>query len=652
MYLVRVKGRVVICLDRYARPKTLAIDPTEYRFKVALVKRDYEEMLQIIRTSSLVGQSIIAYLQKKGYPEIALQFVQDPLTRFELAIECGDLDVALEMAKQLDRSQLWAKLGTEALIHGNHQTAEIAYQRTRSFDRLSFLYLCTGDKDKLTRMAKIAEHRIDYISQYQNSLYLGDVTNQTRVLREIEQYPLAYMTAQTYGMHDICEEILELRGMKADQISMPRIFNPSQLMKPIAHTFERNWPMMMSGPNVFDRGLSAKGSDRDAALDKSMSGLDVSIDKENERVRTNVQLVEDEEETDGWGVMDDVHVPEEESIEVVASRGSGAGLSESDLWVRTSPIAADHVAGGSFESAMQLLHHQLGAIHFAPLKPRFLEIYFASSTRLPAFPGMPPLINHIRRNVDELDTSKTQPIIPVDLDHLISEDLEKGFTALSKNELSNAMRVFIGVLYALMVNAVLRQSQAKEVSKILSRLLKDKLIQGMQAQNIITTVREYALAISIELARRSIEKDDTQQKRNLELAAYFTIPKLQPQHRTLALRNAMKLARDAKNLASALSFANRILQAGVGGPKLMENARKTKALCERNPSDSVDLEFDQYAEFDICARSFTPLYAGADTKACPFDGSMYHARYKGMVCAICQVAEIGALGSGLRLSNR
>ena len=78
VYLVRVKGRNVYCLDRLPSPGSCDIDPTEYRFKLALVKRNYDEMLHIIQTSSLVGQSIISYLQKKGYPEIALQFVQDP----------------------------------------------------------------------------------------------------------------------------------------------------------------------------------------------------------------------------------------------------------------------------------------------------------------------------------------------------------------------------------------------------------------------------------------------------------------------------------------------------------------------------------------------------------------------------------------------
>ena len=186
VYLVRVKGKTVYCLDRNAKPKMLAIDPTEYRFKLALVKRNYGEMLSIIKNSSLVGQSIIAYLQKKGYPEIALQFVQDPQTRFELAIECGNLDVAVEMAKQLDRPKLWTRLGVEALAHGNHQIVEMAYQKRRQFDKLSFLYLTTGDQEKLSRMAKIAEHRGDITSRFQNALYLGDIESQIAMFKETD----------------------------------------------------------------------------------------------------------------------------------------------------------------------------------------------------------------------------------------------------------------------------------------------------------------------------------------------------------------------------------------------------------------------------------------------------------------------------------
>ena len=74
-----------------------------------------------VRNNKLVGQSIIAYLQKKGYPEVALHFVKDEQTRFSLAIECGNLEVALDAARALDDKTCWDHLGEMALMQGNHQ---------------------------------------------------------------------------------------------------------------------------------------------------------------------------------------------------------------------------------------------------------------------------------------------------------------------------------------------------------------------------------------------------------------------------------------------------------------------------------------------------------------------------------------------------
>jgi coatomer protein complex subunit alpha (xenin) len=120
-----------------------------------------------------------------------------------LAVECGNLDVALEMAKAIEREETWARLAQQALKQGNHkvrniamscvkdspyeipQIVEIAYQRTKNFDRLSFLYLVTGNPDKLGKMAKIAEMRGDQMSRFHNALYLGNVEARITVLREV-----------------------------------------------------------------------------------------------------------------------------------------------------------------------------------------------------------------------------------------------------------------------------------------------------------------------------------------------------------------------------------------------------------------------------------------------------------------------------------
>lgn len=60
----------------------------------------------MVRNAKLVGQSIIAYLQKKGYPEVALHFVKDEKTRFSLALECGNIEVRHQSALGQGRGYL------------------------------------------------------------------------------------------------------------------------------------------------------------------------------------------------------------------------------------------------------------------------------------------------------------------------------------------------------------------------------------------------------------------------------------------------------------------------------------------------------------------------------------------------------------------
>ncbi|KAI9815167.1 MAG: hypothetical protein M1832_005569 [Thelocarpon impressellum] len=632
VYLVKVKARSVYCLDRAAKPKVLNIDPTEYRFKLALIKRNYDEMLQIIKNSSLVGQSIISYLQKKGYPEIALQFVQDPQTRFELAIECGNLEVAVEMAKQLDRPKLWNRLGAEGLAHGNHQIVEMVYQKLRQFDKLSFLYLATGDEEKLARMAKIAEHRGDFTSQFQNALYIGDVDNRIQMFKDIDLYPLAYMTSKSHGQTEECESILEASGLTEDQITLPSMGEPLPLLRPVVPTFKSNWPVKATSHSFFEKALLGQvegGLPEDVATTNGHGAEDAA---EDDAARNrNGQMEEDEDEdAAGWDLGDDVNVEVENDFVNVDSADAGAGSSEADLWARNSPIAADHVAAGSFDTAMQLLNRQVGAVNFAPLKPRFLEIYQASRTYLPASVGLPPLVNYVRRTVDETDSRKVLPIIPRDLESIAAGDLQAGYSAMKSNNLEEGVRIFKRMLHSLLVNAVESQQQLAEAKKVIS------------------TAAEYAIAMSIELERRSLPADDENLKRGLELSAYFTIPKLEVVHRQLALVAAMNLAAGKSNFASALSFANRILANGAQG-RMGERARTMKSKCERNPHDKHDIEYDQFAEFDVCAASFTPIYGGSPVVSCPYDGSKYHSRYKGTICKVCEVAEIGAPASGLRL---
>lgn len=247
VYIVRSQDNYIYCLDRECKPKVLQIDPTEFKFKLALVNQRYDEVLQMVQTANLVGQSIISYLQKKGYPEIALEFVKDEKTRFALALECGNIEVALAAARSLDDKQCWERLGEAALLQGNHQVVEMAYQRTKNFNKLAFLYLVTGNREKLKKMMKIAEIRKDTSAQFQTALLLGDVDERVKILRNCGQTSLAYLAAATYGLQ---EEADQLKGqLDEDKIPVPNS-NASLLIPPEPIIpCEENWPVITKGLN-------------------------------------------------------------------------------------------------------------------------------------------------------------------------------------------------------------------------------------------------------------------------------------------------------------------------------------------------------------------------------------------------------------------
>lgn len=391
--MTKVQGKTLYILGRNGKPGELEIDPTEFKFKLALAKRQYEEVLHIIRSSNLVGQAIIGYLQKKGYPEIALHFVKDNITRFELALECGNLDIAYETAQNLDKKEHWAKLATEALKHGNFKIVELAYQRAKNFDRLSLIYLTSGNETNLRQMLKIAELRADPMSRFQNATYLGDVSEKIRVLQDVGQIPLAYLTAKSHGLTEQANAILAAAGKTEHDIALPENYTADNV-QPILSTVntplhDPNWPLLTVSKSFFE-GVFAANKEKSAGNTVSSGPVfnyDEGIDNIDEAsgdwgaddsgdvfgvpayikdtLINEVDLLNgSDDEGRGWDDDADIRADIDAEISDVAAKETAeflapeSGLPETALWVKTSQLAADHIAAGSFETAMQVRKYQ------------------------------------------------------------------------------------------------------------------------------------------------------------------------------------------------------------------------------------------------------------------------------------------------------
>ena len=76
-----------------------------------------------------------------------------------LALESNHLEAAFVAAGEVNDETTWLKVGELSLLNGNLEMAELSYQRGRHYERLMFLYLITGQREKLTKLGRIFKVR-------------------------------------------------------------------------------------------------------------------------------------------------------------------------------------------------------------------------------------------------------------------------------------------------------------------------------------------------------------------------------------------------------------------------------------------------------------------------------------------------------------
>lgn len=136
---------------------------------------------------------------------------------------------------------------------------------------------------------------------------------------------------------------------------------------------ESNWPIRNLGESFFDRALANGSTEGFVGQDPSSSSGAAGVNGgdqldawANEDINGDgVDGADGEgDEDEGWDLDAEVIAPAEDeadqtgmdvdTVDADLSEGVSAGVAENDMWVRNSPLAADHAAAGAFESAMQV----------------------------------------------------------------------------------------------------------------------------------------------------------------------------------------------------------------------------------------------------------------------------------------------------------
>ncbi len=581
IYVTKVHGSALHCIDREGKSRTLEIDLTEAQFKLALERRDYPEVMRMVKHSRLCGQAIISYLQEKGYPEVALHFVQDSKTRFKLALACGNIQIAMNVANDIG-NDAWKQLGVEALRQGNHEVVEMSYQKTKEFEKLSFLYLITGNVEKLRKVLKIAEMRGDVMSRFHNALYLGDVEERVRVLELTGQLSLAYLTASTHGLEADAQRIRT--HLEAAGVPIPLPAPSASLLQPPTAIFRggENWPLLAVGKSALAdvgaekssgvgaiRAAAAAGSDDEdgAAAGKWGDDDDDLFDDEDEKpakaakASGGAAAAPSAEAGAGWG-DDDLGLSDDEDEKGATGPAGGAsadqvwgvaaapGVPASSAWCSESIHAADHLAAGSADTALQLLHRQIAAVNVIPLKSVATSIFLGSRAYLPGLPLTPSTRSFLMRaeSGQKPTSGNAAPQMPVNVLKVapLLEALKQAYRAFTSAQFQECKNYLEQIIQSVPLVVATSRTETNDLKEL------------------VDVTREYLIALRV---KTSMGDDSEEIARSLELAAYFTHCNLQPAHLMLALKNAMANAFKNKVLfcnwrvfkASIIVFVYRIL---------------------------------------------------------------------------------------------
>ena len=235
------------------------------------------------------------------------------------------------------------------------------------------------------------------------------------------QAPLAYLTAKTYGLEEEAIAIFEVANTGIP--SPPPVRPHAELLKPpapILRHFDINWPQLTITRSFFEGGLFSSdtaisapipllagndfgGGDGAAGEGEGVGGGDwgdeddLDIDEfggiGSKKLPTSNSITSKAAATapvdgEGWGDDDDLDILDDGEFEdanaVAGLAGPGVtsvhfvapmpGESVTEVWVRHSQLAADHVAAGSFETAMQVSRISLFIVFLYIYPPFLLDV--------------------------------------------------------------------------------------------------------------------------------------------------------------------------------------------------------------------------------------------------------------------------------------
>ncbi|EUD66335.1 coatomer protein complex, subunit alpha (xenin) [Plasmodium inui San Antonio 1] len=690
VYLFKIYKNRLFYITRKQEVLSEPLNDTEYLFKLSLANNDEQRAYHYLdiqhKGSTFANEApsgekkklyfsynLMGYIKKKGFANLAVQMVNNNHTLFNLSIQLGHLNNALKAAKKIDKKHMWNLLSVHALLLGNYDIAEYALLRMKAYDKLSFLYLFSGNVKKLQKMQNIAIIRGDLISIFLNSLYLGDIQQRINVFVQQNQVNLAWACSQLYDIpinlsernfdFDINESTFcpeksfylsppipivrvdpSLRQKKdsstqqpPEQMRLPEVAQGAPTMKdatpkwgtPSAWNGSYNWPVI-NLEKTFQPRADPSGSPAQAAKKKGAAKSDQ---------RSNAS-----DEDDVW--KDEVNDEDIINIDLdlednkdLLSKSAGTPISSTkierhdnlyEIMAKKYGRIMDHIRTGNITSALNLISKKYGIVDMKPLKMIIKNVYISTYAYLTPIPNFVPLKFPVNTNEETTDAN-----IYIN-QHFLFNQIKKAHKLVTLGKFSTALSLFRSTLYHMIF--LIPSDKDSEMNEYL---------------HVCTS---YILAMRLEEERNATATQDP--RRSLELMAYFTCCPMQNSHLYLVLRRGMGLAWKAQNYVTAGSFAKRLINGNYesikGSEEEIVKAKKILLMCEQKSTEqhSIDYDPNDYHNMRVCSVSLTRIKPNEETVSCPFCQSVSKREYTSKMCPNCLIAQLGKKALGFDFLNK
>ncbi|XP_037024935.1 coatomer subunit beta' [Bradysia coprophila] len=168
-------------------------------YQTAVMRRDFETADRVLPTIPKEHRTRVAhFLEKQGFKQQALQVSTDTEHRFDLALQIGDLQTALELARDSENPQKWSQLADVATNQNQFELVKECLGKANDFGGLLLLASSAGDEEMIRSLGEnsIAQgrHNISFLSMF----LLGDLDSCLEILISTNRLPEAAFFARTY----------------------------------------------------------------------------------------------------------------------------------------------------------------------------------------------------------------------------------------------------------------------------------------------------------------------------------------------------------------------------------------------------------------------------------------------------------------------